>query len=232
MVSKPVTSAHCCQMWTWMHLKVFWQIFEDGLWKDRISVSVPALWHPAAVYASPVLSSRPGQSWNLWKSHWNGVFSCLDTMWGQKWLHCFAWFVFSTHVFWNTGQVTESHMWGSELAHWLWGEKKTGDSCFAAERRSGPFFCCSVLQLFRWARLDHRFRSEKSRAGLGVKVKGKDVLFRQHWLSKPDLRILHQDEELKRQKREERLEMIRGNVQLKYAMKRKVSNPAQRQPYI
>lgn len=42
--------------------------------------------------------------------------------------------------------------------------------------------------------------------------------------------ILHQDEELKRQKREERLEMIRGNVQLKYAMKRKVSNPAQAQP--
>lgn len=38
--------------------------------------------------------------------------------------------------------------------------------------------------------------------------------------------ILHQDEELKRQKREERLEKIRGNVQLKHAMKRKVSNPA------
>lgn len=43
-------------------------------------------------------------------------------------------------------------------------------------------------------------------------------------------RTLHQDEELKRQKREERLEMIRGNVQLKYAMKRKVSDPAQGQP--
>lgn len=43
-------------------------------------------------------------------------------------------------------------------------------------------------------------------------------------------RTLHQDEELKRQKREERLEMIRGNVQLKFAMKRKVGNPAQLEP--
>lgn len=33
-----------------------------------------------------------------------------------------------------------------------------------------------------------------------------------------------QEEELKRKKRDERLEMIRNNVQLKYAMKRKVSD--------
>lgn len=33
-----------------------------------------------------------------------------------------------------------------------------------------------------------------------------------------------QEDELKRKKREERLEMIRNNAQLKYAMKRKVSD--------
>lgn len=36
-----------------------------------------------------------------------------------------------------------------------------------------------------------------------------------------------QEEELKRKKREERLEMIRNNAQLKYAMKRKVSDLTQ-----
>lgn len=36
--------------------------------------------------------------------------------------------------------------------------------------------------------------------------------------------FVSQEDELKRKKREERLEMIRNNVQLKYAMKRKVGN--------
>lgn len=36
--------------------------------------------------------------------------------------------------------------------------------------------------------------------------------------------FVSQEDELKRKKREERLEMIRNNVHLKYAMKRKVGN--------
>ncbi len=38
--------------------------------------------------------------------------------------------------------------------------------------------------------------------------------------------FVYQEEEMKRKKREERLEMIRNNVQLKYALKRKVSDLA------
>lgn len=39
--------------------------------------------------------------------------------------------------------------------------------------------------------------------------------------------FVFQEEELKRKKRQERLEMIRNNVQLKYAMKRKVRDLAE-----
>lgn len=172
---KPVASVHCCQM-HW-NVSFSWQSCEDGQWKDTISISVPALWNSGAVYASPVLSPRPGKSWNLWKSHWNGLWhvfhaltrcNCRDS--------CFFWRDLGfQNVFCKTGQVSEPHMWSSELAHRLWGEKKTGKGCSYAERRRGSFFCCSVLlnQLLRWAWLDHQLRSEESRTWLGVKVKGK-----------------------------------------------------------
>lgn len=139
------------------------------------------------------------------------------------------------------GQVPESDMWSAELAHRLRGEEKTGGSCSAAGRRSVSFyFCCSVLhkQLLSGAGLDYWFRSKKGRTRYGFKVEGADVTVFQMWSSCGSLGILaldfycmffvRQEEELKRQKREERLEMIRQNVQLKYAMKRKVSDVAQK----
>lgn len=73
------------------------------------------------------------------------------------------------------------------------------------------------------------FVQKKTERDLVSKLKVKMSYFRVDlhvWLNP---RVLNQDEELKRRKREKRLEMIRGNVQLKYAMKRKVSDTAQEQ---
>lgn len=143
------------------------------------------------------------------------------------------------------GQVSESDMWSSELAHRLWGEEETGGSCPAAWRRSRSFqvYCSDPhYQLLRRAWLDHWFCSKKGWTWFGYKVEGKNIYVLQMWLWRASLGILAlpllnfwilldvfmcQEEELKRKKREERLEMIRNNVQLKYAIKRKVSDLGQ-----
>lgn len=137
------------------------------------------------------------------------------------------------------GQVSESDMWSSELAHRPWGEEEAAGSSSASGRRSSSVhvhYTGLNHQLLSRAWLDHWFCSKKDWTRYGDKVEGNDVsvriwdflfnlfFFFQSILYCEYFVFVSQEDELKRKKREERLEMIRNNVHLKYAMKRKVGD--------